>query len=122
MDYRLEYIQVESNCEALEKQLKIKKKHRHELQHDPLRNNSRIIQLDGELSELYDELAQQQDRMNIAKTILKSYTKNLDNLEYQVFYYRYIRKQSLKTIAKKLHYSYSHIKRISAQLSRKVGV
>lgn len=122
MDYKLEYIQVESNCEALEKQLKIKRRHRRELEHDPLRNNSRIIQLDGEVSELVDQLEEQRDRRRLIKNILLSFTKNLDDLETQVFYARYIKKQSLRTISKKLHYSHSHIKRISAQIKRKVGV
>jgi chromosome segregation ATPase len=122
VDLRRDYIQIEADYNAVRDELRSKKKLRQQLLDDPVMNNTRIIQLDGEIANIEEDLQELTSRLHTAKNILRGISRNLDDLEAKVFYAHHVKKQSLRTISKNLHYSYSHIKRLSAQIRRKVGM
>jgi DNA-binding MarR family transcriptional regulator len=87
-----------------------------------MRNNSLIIETEGEIQAARDLIKNQDQEIRHMRDTVKSLTKNMDNLELQIFYAKYMQGESLKAISKRLKYSYSHIKRISAKISRKVDI
>jgi predicted nuclease with TOPRIM domain len=122
VDLRRDYIQTEADHKAIQDEIRSKEKKRRKLMDDPVRNNARIIQLDGEIANLEEDLQELTSTLRFSKNVFKAMSKNLDDLEAKIFYTHHVKKQSLRTIAKNLHYSYSHIKRLSAQIRRKVGM
>jgi chromosome segregation ATPase len=122
VDLRRDYIQTEADHKAIQDEIRSKEKKRRKLMDDPVRNNARIIQLDGEIANLEEDLQELTSTLRFSKNVFKAMSKNLDDLEAKIFYAHHVKKQSLRTISKNLHYSYSHIKRLSAQIRRKVGM
>ena len=121
MNYQFQYVELEAKYKAGVKHYKKQVQERKQLMMNPVMNNSRIIQLDGEMLVQEDLNREYKNQMVIISQTLADLTKNLNNLELQVFYYRYVKKQKLKQISKKLHYSYSHIRRVASTISQKVG-
>lgn len=122
MDYQLEYVELKSKLKTSKYNLKEKELYRKHLMRNPVVNNSRVIVLDGDISILESQIEECEDRIKRIEDLLQDMTKELDSLELQVFYYKFVKMYSLKRISKKLNYSYSHIKRISSSLSQKVRV
>ena len=122
MDYQFQYVELEARHKAGLKRYKEQSRERKQLMMNPVMNNSRIIQLDGEMLVQEDLNRDCKEQLDVISKTLASITKNLNNLELQVFYYRYVKNYKLKTISKKLHYSHSHIRRVAAKIKRKVDV
>ena len=93
-----------------------------QLKMNPVVNNSRIIELDGDMSIQETEIESHKAEIEKIENIMASLTKDLASLELDVFYLKYVKSYSLRRISKKTHYSLSHIKRVSAKVKRKIGV
>lgn len=122
MNYQAEFLSLRAARRETRKEIRQKKKKLNYLQQDPMTNNSKIIQVEAELQGAKDILEWQEQELEKQKSTVKSLTKNMNNLELQVFYKRYMQGESLKAISKQLKYSYSHIKRVSARIKAKIDV
>lgn len=121
MDYQEEFMILRAEHRELLRELKRMLAKLSRYKTDPMRNNSLIIELEGEIQVTRDTIKNKSQRIKEIKRIVKSLTKNMTNLELQVFYGKYIRGESLNAISKRLNFSHSHIKRISAQLGAKLS-
>jgi len=120
MDYQQQYIQLEAAHQNNVSKLKTKKKELKALERDPGSNVDRIPILKSEVHVLEEVVESSKKELKKNRAMLGRLARNLNNTEHKVFYYKYVRKYGLKHIAKKMGYSHSHIKRISAKLSKKI--
>jgi DNA-directed RNA polymerase specialized sigma subunit len=100
--------------------LKTKTKELKVLERDPQRNAERILILKAQVVEDSEIVTASKTELKKHRARMGRLAKTMRNVELKVFYYKYVRKYGLKNIAKKMGYSHSHIKRISAKLSKKL--
>lgn len=122
MNYQAEFITLRAERRTARKQLRELEQQLRAYKKDPMRINSLIIETEGEIQGTKGLIKKQDDEIRQMRDTVKSLTKNMDNLELQIFYSKYMKGESLKVISKRLKYSYSHVKRISAKIRQKVDV